>query len=88
MKTLYVLLVASLMTGAALFNPGHAFRAMPGSELTAPVTADADEPDIFDCEIKVKGTYEGVEYDLTISIFDVTGFECVRLKVALLAALF
>lgn len=85
MKVLSVILVASLMTGAAWLLPGHMLNAMPNGQSTEQVASPAAE--FSDCEIKVSGTYEGVDYDVTITISDMTGFECIRLKVALLAAL-
>lgn len=85
MKTLSIVLVASWMTGAAWLLPGNMLNAMPKGQSTEQVVSPAAESS--DCEIKVSGTYEGVDYDVTITISDMTGFECIRLKVALLAAL-
>lgn len=84
MKTLSNLLVASLITGAACLVPANPLRAMPNDWLTTePVAVES-----YDCEIKAKGTYGGVDYDITIGIDDVSGLECIKLKVALFAALF
>jgi hypothetical protein len=86
MKALATLLVAALITGATLLLPSHTLRAMSMGQSTEQVTST--DLEYSDCEMKVKGTYNGVEFDLTITISDVSGFECIRLKVALLAAVF
>ncbi len=86
MKALSIVLVASLMTGAAWFLPKSTVQAMPSGPSTELVATPVQE--FSDCEITVSGDLEGVKYEVTITINDMSGFECFRLKVALLAALF
>lgn len=84
MKTLSTLLAALLIAGAACLVTANPLPSMPDECLTM----EAVVCESYDCEIKAKGTYNGVEYDIKIGIDDMTGAECLRLKVALFAALF
>jgi hypothetical protein len=84
MKTLSNLLAALMITGAASLVFANPLPAMPNECSTMETVAFES----YDCEIKAKGTYGGVDYDITIGIDDVSGIECLKLKVALFAALF
>lgn len=81
MKTLMVLLVATLVTGATWISPGNSAQAMK-KDLATEVAA------FTDCTISVKGEIDHVEYELEITVSDISIWDCGRLKLSLLAALF
>ncbi|MBL7850816.1 MAG: hypothetical protein JNN04_07940 [Cyclobacteriaceae bacterium] len=85
MKTLCFIVVTLLATGFAGMDADQGLRAMPRESVVEPLGSNED---YSDCEISIKGTFDDVEVDLKITIDDVSGIQCLKLKMALLAAIF